>query len=662
MKFSYNWLNSFFESDLPEPEKLADKLMMRFFEVEKVEDMGGDTLIDIDILPNRASDCFSHMGVAREIAAIYGLDLIKPEDGINVVSDSIADLVNLNVQNNSTPRYILRGIKDVKVGETPAFIRERLEVCGLQSVNNIVDITNYVMLETGQPLHAFDGHKVGDKIEVRRGRQDEKIKTLDGKEKKLDNSILVITNGKAPLGLAGIKGGEGPEVDRGTSLIYLEAANFDGRLIRKASQKLKLRTDASSRFSHGLDPELAEEASKRAIHLMEKYADGKPLSEVVDFYPESVNPKIINLSVKNTQSLLGVNISSREVKSILSKLDFNIKKGNNDQLEVEIPTRRRDVSIEEDLIEEVGRLYGYENIEPVRPQAEVTTPKTNYSFFWGDRTREVLKGVGFYESYNYTFINQKVKDIFNYDNLIEMKNPVSSEYKYLRPELIPHLLANVRENEKRVKDVKVFEVGKAFPDEERVVIGGIANSLNFRQLKGVVDLLIENFGVDSFSYKNCAPGNWHTGRAAKIIISGEEVGVLGEVSPELLKEERVESKPLAFQVDMDKMIVLAADKKEYKKISKFPTAVKDLSVLVPTEVRYEEVLDVVKGAAGKLLTETDLFDIYKGDGIPENTKNLGLRFFFQAEDKTLSNEEINDLLEKIISSLEAKSGWKVRKK
>ncbi|MGM0439331.1 MAG: phenylalanine--tRNA ligase subunit beta [Patescibacteria group bacterium] len=662
MKFSYNWLNSFFEKDLPEPNELAEKLMMRFFEIEGIEEVNGDTLIDIDILPNRGTDCFSHLGVAREIAAIYDLEIVEPKINFKAKEGNVEDMVEVNIENELTPRYVLRAIKGVKVKETPDFIKDRLQTCGLQSINNIVDITNYVMLEMGQPLHAFDAKKIkGDQIKVRRAREGEKIKTLDGDELELDESILVIADETDPIGIAGIKGGQGPEIDDDTEVIYLESANFEGKTIRRASKKIKLRTDASSRFEHGLDPELADKASKRAIYLMQKYADGKPIKSSVDKYLQKNKPKTLKLSVNKTQSLLGVEVSKDKIINILNKLGFEAIP-EKEKIKVKVPTRRMDVSIEEDLIEEVGRIYGYENIDPIKPKASVTTPKTNYQLLWEDKTRNILKGAGFTENYNYTFIDQKTNDLFGFKDLIEMENPVSSEYKYLRPTLLPHLLKNIKNNEKRFNDINIFEIGKIFEDEERKMLGGAQVASNFRRIKGVIDLLFESLGVGRANYKNREErqGVW-TAKSAEIVVRGENLGVLGEVSEELLKKMKIENDVFAFELDMEKLAELSSGKTQYKRISKFPAAVKDLSVLVPNEVKYEEVLNIVENAGGEFLVDTDLFDIYEGEGIPEGKKNLGLRFFFQADNKTLKKEEINKLLEKIISSLEDNSDWEVRK-
>ncbi len=663
MKFSYNWLDSFFKKDLPEPQKLADKLMMRFFEVEEVKEMGDDTLIDIDVLPNRAGDCFSHFGVAKEIAAIYDLEMMEPEIDFKCSDEDVSDLVEVDLGNDLTPRYLLRGIKGVEVGETPDFIKKRLKVCGLQSINNIVDITNYVMLETGQPLHAFDGNKVGDLIKIRKAKPGEKMTTLDDEEKELDQSTLVIADKEKPVAIAGIKGGVGPEVDRDTDLIYLEAANFDAKTIRKTSQRIKLRTDASSRFSHGLDPELADKAAKRAIHLMKKYAGGTPLKGSVDEYPKKAKKEKLTLKTEKVRSLLGVELKDEEIKSILERLDFEVE-GKKENLEVTIPTNRRDVSLQEDLIEEVGRLYGYENIEAEKPKAAVSTIKKNEGLYWEDKLRDLLAGMGFAESYNYTFIDESVKDIFGYENLIKMKNPVSAKYKYLRPELIPHLIKNVKENENIFDAVKVFEIGKTFEDGEGKDVGAIATDLDFREVKGVVEALLDalNIDVKKVNYKKSSRNGWADRERAKVMIDGKLLGRIGRVSKDIAKKVKVEADPIAFQLDMDKLIFLASQDKRYKKFSKYPPALKDVSVLVPTEVNFKEVADLASKAGGESLLRTELFDIYQGEGIPEGLKNLGLRFYFQAEDKTLSKEEINNLLTKIISSLEAKSGWKVRKK
>lgn len=668
MKFSYNWLNSFFKKDLPEPSKLGDKLMMRFFEVEKIQNLPEDVLIDIDVLPNRAADCFSHLGVAKEISGLYEQEMLEIEDGFSEGNDQLSELVKLEVKDeNLCPRYVLRGVKDVKIKETPEFIKRRLETCGLQSINNVVDITNYVMLETGQPLHAFDGDKIEeDRIVVRRAEENESITTLDDVDYDLDEDILVIADGKDPIGIAGVKGGKKAEITKDTSKIYVEAANFNSKNIRKSSRKLKLRTDASSRFEHGLSSSLAERASRRAIYLLEKYADGTPLVDSIDFYPTKETRTVLKLSYEKVRNLLGINIKKKEINSILKRLDFN-PEDEGGKVKVTTPEVRKDIQLEEDLIEEVGRVYGYENIEPRRPKSAITPPEENYFLQWCDKARDILKGLGYNETYNYSFLNEELRDVFGYENVVKMENPVSSEHKFLRPSLRPHLLTNIKENEELFNKISFFEIGKVFikqkedKPKENHILSGIKSDVNFLEMKGDLEVLFEKLGIGKANFSNLEEDGFWGLRSAKISLRQEEIGKLGEVSEKICNDMKIKSSIILFELNADKLIELASGQNQYEKISRFPTAVKDLSVLVPKEVKYEEVLRKAENAAGDLLVDVDLFDIYQGEGIPNEKKNLGLRFFLQSEEKTLSKKEISNLLDKIISSLEDNSGWEVRK-
>lgn len=668
MKFSYNWLNSFFKKDLPKPNKLADKLMMHFFEVEDIKDLSGDTVIDIDVLPNRAADCFSHLGIAKEISALYEKDIIKMEDEFSEGNEEISDLVKLEVKDeNFCPRYILRGVKGVKIKETPEFIKKRLEACGLQSVNNVVDITNYVMLETGQPLHAFDGDKIEkDRIVVRKAKKGESITTLDDVDYNLDEEVLVIADGKDPIGLAGIKGGKKAEITKESSVIYIEAANFNPKNIRKSSRKLKFRTDASSRFEHGLSCFLTERASKRAIYLLEKYANGTPLISRIDFYPDKETRTVLKLSYKKTRSLLGIDITKKEINSILKRLDFN-PEDEGDRVKITTPEERKDIQLEEDLIEEVGRIHGYENVKAKRPRAAIVPPRQNYFLKWRDKVRDILKELNYNETYNYSFLNEKLIDIFGYENVVEMKNPVSSEHEFLRPSLRPHLLKNIKENEELFNKINFFEIGKIFTKQnndkpkERYVLAGARGNSKFLEVKGDLEFLFEKMGIGKANFSDLDEEDFWGVKSAKISLRQEEIGRLGEVSDEICKIMKIKSNIILFEIDAQKLAEIASDQNSYERISKFPTAIRDLSVLVPKGVMYEEVLRKAESLAGEYLVDVDLFDIYQGERIPAGKKNLGLRFFFQSKEKTLLKKEISNLLDEIISGLEKNSGWKVRK-
>lgn len=670
MKFSYEWLNSFFKEDLPPPQQLGDKLMMKFFEVEDIQEENDDSVLDIEVLPNRAHDCFSHIGLAREIAAIYDLDFTYPDEEVKATGE-MANFPKLEVQDKELcPRYILGAIKISKLPETPEFIQKRLKTCGLQTNNLIVDITNYVMLETGQPLHGFDGRKIeGNTIQVRRAQQNESITTLEGEEYKLDRSVLVIADESKPIGIAGLKGGKAAEITKETELIYLEAANFDPKTIRRASKNLKFRTEASSRFEAGLDPNLAEKAFQRALYLIKKYAEGEVIEIKEDFYPDPVQSRSIELEISKVQSVLGIDLDQNRMVEILEDLGFQVEE-KKDVLEVEIPTRRKDITLEEDLIEEIGRIYGYDNISSQSPKASVIPPERNYQLFWEDKTRNILEAAGFAESYNYTFINEEDRDIFGFRDLIEMENPVSENHKFLRPSLMVNLLKNAKENEDVFKQIAIFEVGKIFekPSQEKKMLGGIKTNIDFREIKGDVELLLEKLGIgkvwyDSFEAdpESSLRSNWDRVKAAEIKVRQETLGFIGRVSSDILAEMKINDEVYTFEMNMGKLAEMASDKKQYQNISKFPTAVKDIAVLIPRKVKYEEVYNQIETLGGKLLVDVDLFDIYEGDSLPEGKRNLGFRLFFQAKDRTLSKEEINSLLEEIITGLEEESDWQVRK-
>jgi len=419
MVFSYNWLKDYIKGRLPKPAKLVELLTMNSFEISELKKVDSDFILDIDVLPNRAPDCFSHLGIAREIGAICGLVFkgltseIKEDKSLKA-----KDFVKVEVKNKTAcPRYTARVITDVKIESSPKWMRERLKVCGLRSINNVVDIANYVMLETGQPLHAFDGEKLQDsKIIVRFAKAGEKIITLDEEKYDLDKDILVIADAKKPIAIAGIKGGKMPEVDKKTKIIVLEAANFNSKIIRRTSKKIDLKTDASWRFEHGIDPNLTEAAINRAAFLIQKLAHpqaGYPkiTQGLIDKYPQKVLAKRIKLELDYVEKLLGVKIPESKIVKILKSLEFKVLSSKFGILTVEVPTFRLDINIPEDLIEEIGRIYGYQKIPAIFPITTLIPPKRNLEIFWEDTTKNILKEVGFSEIYNYSLFQKKVLKI-----------------------------------------------------------------------------------------------------------------------------------------------------------------------------------------------------------------------------------------------------------
>jgi len=709
MIFSYNWLQSYFKKPLPRPEKLAELLTMHSFEVDEVKRQGKDYVLDIDVLPNRGPDCFSHIGIAREIAAITNSKLqvisCKLQEDKKLKAK---DFISVEIKDkNDCSRYTARVVANVRVAPSSKWIQEKLKTCGLRPINNIVDITNYVMLETGQPLHAFDFDKLsGDKkkkIIVRRAKGGDKIVTLDNEKYDLDKDILVIADKESPLAIAGIKGGKKAEIDKKTKTIVLESANFDQRVVRKGSKKLNLKTDASWRFEHRIDPNLTKIAINRTAELIQKETHSqsgypKIALGLVDFYPKKVLSKKVKLDLNYVEKLLGVKIPTKEVKDILNKLEFKARQARSKQLIVEVPTFRLDISLPEDLIEEISRIYGGRNIPATFPIASLIPPKRNFEIFWEDAAKNILKELGFTEVYNYSFVGEREVNFFNYKNeeMIEVKNPMSLDQKYLRPSLIPNLLKDVKDNFKYFNEFKIFELGKIFINEQRtanppqrgearstklsgneqlekIMLAGViarkhGDNKGFYQLKGVIDSLLNKLGISDIwydSYEQTPEESklaiWHSKKSAEIKIGREEVGFLGEISSEVLKNLKIEGKIILFDINFGKLRKLCSEEQEYQPISQYPSAVRDLAVLVPINVKVVEVLNKISVAGGSLIRDVDLFDIYEGEELPQGKKNLAFHIIYQAENKTLKAKEIDKIQNKIIKVLEKNPKWEVRR-
>jgi len=672
MKFSYNLLQSFFEKKLPKPEKLAEILTMHLFSVEEIEKVGKDFALDIEVLPNR-TDCYSHFGIAREISAIldYRLKMadwkLKEEKNLRA-----KDFVEVEVKEGCN-RYTGRIILNPEIKESPDWIKERLEVCGIKPINNVVDITNYVMLELGQPLHAFDYEKIkGKKIIVRKAKKGEKILTLDDEEYELDKDILVIADSKSPIGIAGIKGGKESGISENTKIIFLESANFEKEIIRKGSRKIDLRTDASLRFEHGLDPKLTEIAVNRAAYLMAEICGAKVAKGLIDFYPKKLVQKKIIFDSKRTNSILGIEIPEKIQIKILKSLGFLVKE-KREKLEVFVPTFRLDVSIEEDLVEEIGRIYGFDKIELSFPKTILIPPRENEEIFWENFVKDSLKEMGFVETQNYSFLSLDLakKTGFSLKDLIEIENPVSLEFQFLRPSLICGLLKNIKENQKRFEEIKIFEFGKVFKKEkrkniEKKMVAGAILGEKFFEMKGVLDALLSRMGIPNFWFDFYKPSPeeskrslWHLKRSSEIKIGDEEIGFFGEISQKVLSEIGIEKKVTAFEIDFEKLAKLATEEKEFEKISPYPAILRDISVLVPENVLVEDVLNEIEAVGGKIIEDVDLIDIFERE--EENRKSLTFRIVFRAKERPLKKEEVDEVFKKIVENLEKKPTWQVRK-
>ena len=672
MLFSYNWLQSFFQDKLPAPKKLAEILTLHSFEVEEIKKNKNDSVFDLDITANRAADCFSHLGIARECSTFLNFKLQMPNLKIIEDKDKIDDFIKVSIKNkDDCLRYTGRVIRGIKVKESPKYIQNRLISCGLEPINNIVDAANYVMLELGQPLHAFDLDKIdGSKIIVRKAKNNEKIEALDDKTYKLEENVLVIADSKKPLAIAGIKGGKSSAIDNQTKNIFLESANFNPLLIRKTSRKLGLKTDASFRFEHGMDSNMTEIAIDRLARLITETAGGKIARNRVDVFSKKIVSRKVKLDLVQIEKFLGIKISRKEVFKILKSLGFEI----DNNLQVKIPSTRPDIIEDYDLIEEIGRIYGYEKIAPVFPKLALIPAEINQEIIWQERAKNILKAFGFFEAYNYSFINKKIGDYLD-KNLVELENPFSEQFYYLRPNLLINLLENIKDNEKHYKEIKIFELGTIFKkkegnlEEKKMLVGILTGTKeDFSIVKGVVDGLLQGLGISDKFYDNfqALPDDsqkmlWNLNKSAEIKINNKEIGFIGELSPGILSKLEIKAPVTAFQIDFSKLIEHCSEEQEYENISKFPSAVRDIAILLPSRVRVADVLNKINIAGGELVQDVDLFDVYENKELTEERKSFAFHIIFQSKDRTLNGEEIDKLFQKIIKALEQDTDWEVRR-
>lgn len=683
MKISYNWLKEYVQN-LPKPEKVADLLTMHSFEVENVEKSGNDYIFEIDILPNRAHDCLSHLGIARECSALLNTKLQIPKSKLNESNQKANDFIKLEVKDSEAcPRYVARVITDVKIGPSPKWLKEKIEIIGQKSINNIVDATNYVMFETGQPLHAFDYEKLeGKKIVVRKAQKGEKITTLDNERCELDNNALVISDAKNPLALAGVKGGKKAEITNKTKTIVLESANFSIKSVRTTIKNTGIATEASLRFEHGLDPNLAQEAIDRAAGLIQKIANGKVAKGRIDFYPKKVLPVKMKLKLEKLKSIAGIEVSKQDVIKILKALEFVV----DNSLKITVPTFRQDIKIEEDLIEEIVRLIGYNKIPAKHPLGLLGTIKQDTVLSVSNKIKTIFEGLGFNEVYNFSFVGEddleKLK--ISKEDYVEIENPLSRDLKYLRKDLLINLLKNVKNNFKKSfaegDEIKIFELGKVYHQsksevrEEKMLAGLIAVSdekaigEKFYELKGAIDTLFNKLGITDHWYDDFQATPewtdkvfWQEIGTAEIKSGDEEIGFLGEVTPKTLSLLNIKGVVIGFNLNFEKILRLAQDELVYQAPSSYPAAVRDLAVLVNRGDRVADVLNLINRVGGDLVQDVDLFDMYEGEELPEGKKNLAFHIIYQSYEKTLKDEEVDKIQKKIIRELEKKKGWQVRK-
>jgi len=667
MKFSYSLLKNLVPK-ISSKQALLDGLNAYSFEAE---DLGGDT-IEVSISPNRFSDAASHWGLAVEIAAILG---VRPRVSIYDLkfqkpTKKEAGLFAISIkEKNLCPRYGAQYFENIKVKESPAWLKKILKDCGLRPINNVVDIMNYVMLETGQPLHAFDYDKleadIADprEIIVRRAKAGEKIKTLDEGDYELNKDVLVIADARGPLAIAGIKGGKRAEVDSSTKRIIVEAANFDSVAIYKTAKSLNLVTDASIRFSHNLSPFLVRVGLARGAELLKE--SGARVGGWMDIYKEEPFKKIIGFDIEKFNHFIGVKISAGQASAYLKRLGFVIKKTKVDHLEIEIPLIRQDVESFEDLAEEVARLYGYNNLKLAHPSVALKASETEDIIKFKDGIRKDLIGLGLTEVMNYSFTSKEEIDFGDFwsEKQAEISNPVSSEFQYLRTSLAPSLLKNVKQNFKFFDSVKIFEIGKVFNKNDKGVIErwrlgiilGSKNKETVFELKGIVSQLLEKAGLVDYFMRDIGKTLKYLENNGGLRIESDHsvVGYLG-------KAKETKEHVSVAEIDLEKLLLLVEGELEFKPIPKYPSINRDISVLASSVVRVGDLLEAIELAPVKYVQDVDLIDEYVSEELGDDRQSLTFRIVFRADDHTLTDAEADAELLKIVNILKQKFSVEIR--
>jgi len=621
-----------------------------------------DEVIDFELTTNRG-DLLSILGMAYELGAIYDkpvkeVDLSHSEQG-----EDLNNSFKLAINTDNCSLFLAKKVENVVIKESPDFIKNRLIASGIRPINNVVDISNYVMLELGQPLHFYDEDKLNDMIEVRVANEGEKLTTLDNIERTLTSNDIVISDGKESIGLAGVMGGLDTEVTENTKNVIIEAAIFDSVKVRMTSNKI-LRSEASNRFEKGLDPNRTYMAAERAAKLLEEYASGKVVTGTVKYDVTNVTPKTIEITFKNITDVLGMEIPNNDILECFRKLGFTYEV-KEETVYVTVPTRRIDISIKEDLIEEVGRIYGLDNIQgklPIVPMRKGSIDLTHREI------RNKMISLGLNETLSYVLVREDEADSFTTDTFEKVKllDPITEERSTLRYSILPSLLKIYEYNKARnEKDVAIFEIGKGFYKKEEygentklaaLMSGkyylGIDNKkdVDFYVIKGVAEEILDYLGYAgrySFVMPKQMPSQMHPGQTAEISVNNDIVGMVGKLHPAIEKEN-----VYVLEINLDKLLAKKTGKMKFKEISKFPTISKDLAILIDKNISADEIAKVIKKAAGSLLTNTEIFDVYEGKNIPEGKRSIAYSLSFGANDRTLTDEEINNIMNKVIESLQ----------
>ena len=643
-----------------------------------IEALGlNDVVFEYEVTSNRV-DCFSVIGIAREAAATFGKEFHPPVVTATGNNEDVNDYIKVSVKDSELcPRYCARVVKNIKIGPSPKWMQRRLASVGIRPINNLVDITNYVMEEYGQPMHAYDLDTIADReIIVRTAAKGEKFTTLDGQEREMDDTVLMISDGKKSIGIAGIMGGENSMITDDVKTMLFEAACVDGTNIRKSSKKVGLRTDASGKFEKGLDPNNAQAAIDRACQLVEELGAGEVVGGMVDVYGKKKEPVRVLFDADAINNLLGTDISKEEMIGYFEKIGLAYDEGSN---EVIAPTFRHDLFRVADLAEEVARFYGYDNIPTTLPRGEATTGKLSFKLRVEEVARDIAEFCGFSQGMTYSFESPKVFDklMIPEDSLlrqtVEIINPLGEDYSIMRTTSLNGMLMSLATNyNSRNKDVRLYELGNVYlpkalplielPEERMQFTLGMYGDGDFFSMKGVIEEFFDKVGMHGKETYDPQAGKpyLHPGRQANVIYDGTVVGYLGEVHPDVADTYGIGTKAYIAVIDMPEIVKRATFDRKYTGIAKFPAVNRDISMVMPKELLAGQVEEVIEKKGGAYLESYALFDLYEGAQIKEGYKSVAYSIVFRAKNKTLEDAEVTEAMERILKELEG-MGIELRK-
>ena len=631
-----------------------------------------DTLYDLDVHKHRNNDCYYHIGFAHEIGTVLGKKVTYPEAKYNEIKDDVNNYISLKVETDRCPFYLGKMVRNVKIGESPDWIKKRIVAAGMRPINNVVDISNFVMLEYGQPTHFFDADKLGKNVSVRDALDGEEIVTLDNIKRELTSSDIVITDGNIPTCIAGVMGGMNTEVDNNTKNIFIEAAIFDAFSITKTSNRLNLKSEASRRYGKGLNYEYTIAAMDRCCALLEKYASGEVLTGEVLHDKVDKTEKTIDVTTTELNKLLGMEMTDEDVETQLNKLDFKYEL-NKDTFHITIPRRRLDVEANKaDLAEEIGRLYGYNNLEDTLP-----TVGTKRGVYVGDvalrkSISRRLRTLGLTEVRTYTLVPEDMANSFNYDNkeVLALPNPMSSDKGYLRLSLIPSLIQTYEYNKARkVEDINIYEIAKTYDNDYKedhkvaMLISGsfMTNKVNginvgadFYLLKGIVENLLKYLGFKNrYDFQKIEVKELHPGVSASIMLDRKQIGIIGMLHPSIMKDNVI-----VAELSMTALYEANTKALKFKEASKYPEIKKDVAFVVSNNITNKEIETIIKHAGSRLLADIDIFDIYRN--IEDGRKSMAYSLTFKDDTRTLTEEEVMEVFGRIIEEVTTKLDAKLR--